>query len=169
MVLLACPELESQPGHADHILQSHPGPVEARSMIDLRIASSDLQALRDSLLGYGHERCAVLLATRGHGRDGRDLMLVRESVLPTDDDYTRYGFDHAQLRPEFVARVTKQARLKERSLVFVHTHPGDSAPHFSQIDDRGEEELAAFLTRRGLTYPHAALVLSQGGMSAWPA
>ena len=135
-------------------------------MIELRIASSDLQALRDSLLGYGHERCAVLLAARGHCTDGRDLMLVRESVLPTDDDYTQCGFDHAQLRPEFVARVAKRARLQELSLVFVHTHPGDSVPHFSPVDDRGEEELAAFLIRRGQTHFHAALVLSQAGMSA---
>lgn len=135
-------------------------------MIDLRIASRDLQALRDSLLRYEHERCAVLLAARGHCVDGRDLMLVRESVLPTDEDYTQRGFDHAQLRPDFVARVTKRARLQNLSLVFVHSHPGDSVPLFSPVDDRGEEELAAFLSRRGQTYPHAALVLSQGGMSA---
>ena len=135
-------------------------------MIELRIASSDLQALRDSLLGYGHERCAVLLAAQGHCTDGRDLMLVRESVLPTDDDYTRFGFDRAQLRPDFVARVAKRARLQELSLVFVHTHPGDSVPQFSPVDDRGEEELAAFLIRRGQTRFHAALVMSQGGMSA---
>ena len=135
-------------------------------MIDLRIAYSDLQALLDSLLGYGHERCAVLLAARGHYRDGHDLMLVRESVLTTDEDYTKRGFDHAQLRPDFIARVAKRARLQELSLVFVHTHPGDSVPHFSPVDDRGEEELAAFLSRRGQTHPHAALVLSQGGISA---
>ena len=135
-------------------------------MIELRIASKDLKALRDSLLGYGQERCAVLLATRGHCSDGRDLMLVRESVVPTDDDYTRCGFDHAQLRPEFVARVAKRAGLQKLSLVFVHTHPGDTAPHFSPVDDRGEEELNAFLIRRGQKYPHAAIVLSLGGMSA---
>ncbi len=135
-------------------------------MIDLRIACNDLQSLRDSLLGYEHERCAVLLAARGHCSDGRILMLVRESVLPTDDDYTQCGFDHAQLRPEFVALVAKRARLQELSLVFVHTHPGNSVPYFSPVDDRGEEELATFLIRRGQTYPHAALVMSQGGMSA---
>ena len=45
-------------------------------MIELRIASSDLQTMRDSLLGYGHECCAVLLAARGHCWNGRELMLV---------------------------------------------------------------------------------------------
>ena len=135
-------------------------------MIELRIASNDLHALHDSLLGYGHERCAVLLATRGRCSDGLDLMIVRETVLPSDEDYTQRRLNHAQLRPDFVARVAKRARLLELSLVFVHTHPGDSIPQFSQIDDLGEEELAAFLIRRDQTYPHAALVLSQGGMSA---
>ena len=113
-------------------------------MIELRIASNDLHALHDSLLGYGHERCAVLLATRGRCSDGHDLMLVRETVLPSEEDYTQRRLNHAKLRPDFVARVAKRARLLELSLVFVHTHPGDSIPQFSQIDDRGEEELAAF-------------------------
>ena len=135
-------------------------------MIELRIASSDLQALRESLLGHRHERCAVLLAARGHCSDGRELMLVRETVLPTYDDYTTSGFDHAQLRPDFVARIAKRARLQDLSLVFVHTHTGASAPQFSLVDDRGEDELSAFLVRRGQTYRHAALVLSRGGISA---
>lgn len=135
-------------------------------MIDLRIASSELQALRDSLLGYPHERCAVLFASRARGSADRELMLVRESEFPTDEDYIRSGFNHAQLRPDFVARVAKRARLKDLSLVFVHTHPGESAPLFSVIDDRGEEELAAFLERRGQTVRHAAVVMSNGGISA---
>ncbi len=135
-------------------------------MIELRIASSELQTLRESLLCDEHESCAVLLAGLGHCSDGSVLMLVRETVFPNQDDYTRYGIDHAELRPEFVARVAKKARLSKLSLVFVHTHPGDTEPQFSLIDDHGEEELNAFLTRRGQTFPHAALVMSQGGMSA---
>ena len=135
-------------------------------MIELRIASSELQVLRESLLCDEHERCAVLLAGLGHSSDGRVLMLVRESLFPKHDDYIGYGINHAELQPEFVARVAKRARLNKLSLVFVHTHPGNSVPQFSQTDDRGEEELAAFLTRRGQTYPHAALVLSRGGMCA---
>ena len=135
-------------------------------MIELRISSSDLQALRGSLLEHAHERCAVLLASRGKCSTGRELMLVRDAVLPTDGDYTMSGLDHAQLRPHFVARVTKRAGLQNLSLVFVHTHPGERAPEFSPIDDHGENELAAFLVRRGYTYRHAAVVISRGGMSA---
>ena len=135
-------------------------------MIELRITTRDLQSLRDSLLGHEQERCAVLLAGRGKCKDDRELIFVRESVLPVEDDYAQCGFDHAQLRPDFVARVSKRARLQDQSLVFVHTHPGNTPPHFSPIDDHGEKELAAFLIRRGQSYPHAALVLSHGGMCA---
>ncbi len=135
-------------------------------MIELRIASSDLKDLRDSLLGCAGERCAVLFATRGNCTDSRDLMLVRETMLTEDDDYIESGIDHAQLQPDFVARAAKHARLNGFSLIFVHTHPGECLPKFSQIDDLGEKELAAFLIRREQGKHHAALVLSNGGMSA---
>ena len=134
--------------------------------MDLRISSTDLQLLRDSLLGYQHERCAVSFATRARSSTGREFLLVRETVFPTDEDYLRSGLDHAQLRPDFVARVAKRARSKDLSLVFIHTHPGESAPRFSHVDDHGEEELAAFFARRGQSVPHGALVMSRGGISA---
>ena len=135
-------------------------------MIELRIAKVDLDTMRASLLGQGRERCAVLLAARASSVDGRDLMLVRETIMPADGDYVLSEFDHSELHPEFVARVAKRARLQDLSVVFVHTHPGIYAPHFSLIDNDGEQELAAFLVRRGQLVPHAALVLSDGGMSA---
>ncbi|MCW0201528.1 MAG: ThiF family adenylyltransferase [Rhodanobacter thiooxydans] len=133
-------------------------------MIDLRIASSDLAALRSTMLGHEDERCAVLLASRLE--QGHRALLVREIVLPEDADYARRSPIHAELRPDFVARVTKRAKLASLSLVFVHTHLGDQSPRFSSTDDEGERELAAFLIRRGLQVPHAALVLSNGGMCA---
>lgn len=132
-------------------------------MIDLRIAESDFQSLRSTLLNLGREQCAVLLATRFRGDDGRDRLLVREVALPLADDYAGSGSNHAELRPEFVARVTKRARLGGLSLVFVHTHPGERAPVFSAVDDAGEAELAAFLARRGQDTVHASMVLSLGG------
>lgn len=133
-------------------------------MIDLRIASSDLAALRAALLGHKNEQCAVLLAPRLE--HGRHALLVREIILPGDADYTERSPIRAELRPEFVARVTKRAKLADVSLVFVHTHPGDQLPRFSVSDDEGERELAAFLARRGLKERHAALVLSEGGCCA---
>ncbi len=135
-------------------------------MIELRIAATDMQALRSALLGLGREQCAILFASHGRGDDGCDRLLVRDMALPLHGDYERSGIDHAELKPEFVARVAKRARLECLSLVFVHTHPGEKAAHFSSIDDYGEAELAAFLARRGQTNIHAAMVLSLGGLRA---
>ena len=133
-------------------------------MIDLRIPFTDLAALRSAVLRQEDERCAVLLASRLE--QGRRALLVREMVLPDDGDYACRSPIHAELKPEFVARVTKRAKLANLSLVFVHTHPGDRSPRFSLTDDEGERELAAFLARRGLQDLHAALVLSEGGLCA---
>lgn len=133
-------------------------------MIDLRIAATDLAALRAVVLGHDVEHCAVLFASRVE--DGRRALLVREMAFPEEHDYARQSSIHAELKPEFVARVTKQAKLAKLALVFVHTHPGSMPPQFSGTDDKGEIELAAFLARRDLQAPHAALVLSSGGMCA---
>lgn len=133
-------------------------------MMDLRFTSTDLASLHSTLLGHEDERCAVLFASRLER--GRGALLVREIVLPEDGDYVRRSPIHAELRPDFVARVTKRAKLASLSLVFVHTHPGGQSPRFSRTDDEGERELAAFLERRSLQVPHAALVLSDGGMCA---
>lgn len=135
-------------------------------MIELRICASDIQTLRTALLGSECEQCAVLFAAHARVRDERDRLLVRDLVLPAHEDYTRSGIDFAELRPEFVARVSKRARLGGLSLVFVHTHPGKEDPRFSTVDDFGEQELAAFLSRRGQHDIHAAMVLTLGGLRA---
>jgi len=133
-------------------------------MIDLRIAATDLKTLRSSLLSHRDERCAVLFASRLER--GRRALLVQHIAFPDDADYAERSPIRAELKPEFVARVTKIAKLQHWSLVFVHTHPGDQPPRFSRTDDHGESELAAFLKRRELQPLHAALVMSNGGMCA---
>ncbi len=133
-------------------------------MIDLRIAATDLANLRSNVLGHDDERCAVLFASRLER--GRRALLVQQIVFPDDADYRRRSPIHAELKPEFVARVTKTAKLANWSLIFVHTHPGEQPPRFSLTDDQGESELAAFLLRRELQPLHGALVMNNGGMSA---
>ncbi|MBI3504678.1 MAG: ThiF family adenylyltransferase [Proteobacteria bacterium] len=135
-------------------------------MIDLRIAESDFRLLRSALLNLGREQCAVLFAARSRGDDSQDRLCAREVVLPLPGDYSSSGVDHVELRPEFVARMAKRARLDGFALIFVHSHPGEQPPAFSRIDDVGEVELAAFLARRGQTEAHASMVLSAGGVRA---
>jgi len=65
----------------------------------------------------------------------------------------------AQLRPEFVAEVTQQARRNKGSVIFVHTHP-HSLNEFSKIDDTGEAELETFINQRIPGVSHAAMLLT---------
>jgi molybdopterin/thiamine biosynthesis adenylyltransferase len=133
-------------------------------MKELRLIASDVEVLR-SLLASPDERCAVLL-TRivQHGHHLKAL--VSEIIRPDLADYTRASPVEAELRPDFVARVTKRARAESNGLVFVHSHCGSQPPTFSHTDGVGEEQLAAFLQRRHSQLPHAALVISAGGMRA---
>lgn len=133
---------------------------------ELCIAADDLTQLRDSLLKHEVERCAVLYAVHSRRSDGSVRLLVREVVLPDEVDYLSQGVEHAELSPAFVARISKAAKVNGWSLVFVHTHLGRLAPVFSGRDDRGENVLAEFLSRRGAIGPHAALVMSSGGCNA---
>lgn len=135
-------------------------------MIDLVVAADDLRAIQ-SALNNGHtEECAVLFARQTQRADGRSRLLVREIQFPLPEDYVRKSPIEAELRPEFVARVTKMARQNEYSLVFVHSHVDSRAPVFSSVDDYGEKHLANFLSRRHPTQMHVAMVISSGGMRA---
>src|ERR1700722_18035233 len=100
-------------------------------MIELVLAGGDLDALRTNLLGHGTEQCGVLLASQTERPDGTVRLLVREIQYPTPADYSRQGPLEAELRPEFVARVSKVARRGGYSLIFAHSHPGDAPPVFS--------------------------------------
>jgi len=135
-------------------------------MTELRIRASQLRELRHSLLGAAHEKCAVLLATVTQHAGGDSVLLVREVVYPDEAEHVIKAEDAAELSPGFVARVASTARRAGLALIFVHTHPGSGRPSFSPIDGRGELALAAFLERRAIEGPHAALVMSKGGLRA---
>ncbi len=135
-------------------------------MIDLVLAAGDLAAIRRELTGGQVEGCAILYASQTARADGKVRLLVREVEFPAAEYYGRQGPLEAELKPEFVARVTKRARRERYSLVFVHSHPGAEAPVFSSVDSHGEEHLAAFLSHRHPGFVHAALVVSEGGIRA---
>jgi molybdopterin/thiamine biosynthesis adenylyltransferase len=135
-------------------------------MIDITIGAADFAVLKADLLADDVERCAILYASQFTRADGRTRLLVREIDLPSSDDYMCQRSDEAVLRPAYVARITKRANRENLSLVFVHSHPGASSPHFSITDDDGERHLAAFLATRQPANVHAALVVSRGGIRA---
>jgi molybdopterin/thiamine biosynthesis adenylyltransferase len=135
-------------------------------MIELFLASDDVDAIRAELIGGETEKCAILYANQTVRADGTLRLLVREFQFPGIADYTQRGLLEAELSPEFVARVTKRARREKCCLVFVHSHPGLDAPTFSPTDSQGEEHLAKFLAHRHPDFTHAAVVISAGGMCA---
>lgn len=133
---------------------------------ELCIAQADVETLREQLLGVDSERCAVLLTTQSTRSDGRIRMLVRELIVPDQNEYTSQSAIEAELSPLFVAQVAKRAAKDKLALVFVHTHLEGGEPDFSCIDDRGEQPLRTFLSNRGIEGNHTALVISHGGMRA---
>jgi molybdopterin/thiamine biosynthesis adenylyltransferase len=135
-------------------------------MIEIVLAADDVTALRADLLGEETERCAILYASQTSRADGTVRLLVREVQFPSIADYTRKGAFEAELKPEFVARVTKRARIEKCALVFVHSHPGPTAAHFSAVDDAGENHLVGFFAHRHPDLIHATLVISDGGLRA---
>lgn len=134
--------------------------------MELRLSSADFARLRSTLLVGESERCAVLLAGSSSANAERAFLVVRELIIPGDEDYESAGAYHATLSPAMVARVAKLAGRTNTKLVFAHSHPGAEPPQFSATDDRGELELSAFLERRALSGPHGALVISRGGVAA---
>ena len=134
-------------------------------MIELTVCRTDADRIAEDLLGGRTERCAVIFASRAQPTADRTRtrLLGKEVLFPTGDDYTDQSPTSAELKPAFVAAISKRARLRCESIVFVHSHPGDERPGFSSLDDEGEARLASFLDLRTPGVPHAAVVISAGG------
>lgn len=135
-------------------------------MNQITITANDLAMVISHLTGGSTELCAILYTTQYARADGVTRLLVREYEFPSEDDYSVRGKLEAELKPEYVARVTKRAKRAGLGIVFVHSHPGDAPPVFSSIDNRGEAQLRDFLAHRHHGPMHAALVVSRGGLSA---
>lgn len=134
-------------------------------MMELVLSHGDEQKLIQRLVVGTTEECAVLFARQVQGKDGARL-LVRQMEFPAPEDYIRKGPIEAELRPEFVAKVTQRARKEQLNLVFCHSHLGSQAPSFSEVDDSGELRLSAFLAHRLPNRIHGAIVVSSGGICA---
>lgn len=115
------------------------------------------------MLAFADETASILLAQPA----GNRAIVIERHPAP-DSAYKRRSTSQASLDPEFIVPIVRQARDRELSVIFSHTHPGPSAsaPRFSPIDDEGEKHLASFLERRAPGTDHYALVLGPGGCTA---
>ncbi|MFC3068927.1 HesA/MoeB/ThiF family protein [Phenylobacterium soli] len=99
------------------------------------------------------------------GFGGRALSVLAERAPA--GAYLRRTDVAAELAPAYLVELTARARRMGAGLVMAHTHPFDHGmPEFSDVDNAGEEPLRAFLEARLPTQPHAAMVISQGGVRA---
>src|SRR5258705_369271 len=132
-------------------------------MTELVLQSPDLTAFSPGLLNSGQEGCVVLFTHSAASVSAQTRLLAFDFLIPQSSDYLGQTLLGAVLGPPFVAAVTKRAKVSKQGLVFIHSHPGSSAPQFSRTDDDGEEHLARFLRRRLPGQVHVALVISAGG------
>lgn len=128
-------------------------------MIELVLQAPSVEAWLPTLRRSGHEACVVLF-TRALSRPERGARLLEvAAVIPGEADYQRRSSYEAELRPAFVASVTKRAAQHRLGVVFVHSHPEADPLRFSPTDDAGEGHLADFLHRRVPTATHCSVVI----------
>jgi len=132
-------------------------------MIELRLQDSQVSLIVGELVGRETERCAILFASCVELSDDRRRLIVIRIEFPNDDSYSSRTALSADLKPDYIARVSKIASRQNLSLIFVHSHPGSAPPDFSQTDDQCEVRLKAFLSVRAPGTTHGSVVVSAGG------
>jgi molybdopterin/thiamine biosynthesis adenylyltransferase len=112
------------------------------------------------------ETCAVLYGRVSETIEGLRIFITRMEFAPPAA-YAERSPVSATLTPEYVFEVTSGARQDDLVCIFAHSHPADhQLPSFSRVDDQGERRLADFLAARLPSRPHAAMVVSPGGLRA---
>jgi len=132
----------------------------------LVFADAELGELRSRLLADSPlESAGAFIARVGRGAEGLRLVVI-DSFVADDGDYLNRSETVAVLRPEFIARALKVARMEAASLFLVHTHPMECWPQFSYRDAEGERLIAPTLYSRAPGGPHGSLVFGKDGFAA---
>ena len=132
-------------------------------MIELRLQDFDVSRIIGGVLGRGTEHCAILFASAVALPSGQIRLIVNDVEFPEIGSYSDRSEISAELTPEYVAHISKNAARNNWSIVFLHSHPGTAPPDFSPIDDQGELRLAKFLSARTPGVRHCSAVVSVGG------
>lgn len=133
----------------------------SRLVLPQQVYDHLLQVMRSSSL----ETAAVLWGNAVPGNHRLARLVAREAVEVPEDAYALRTPSRIQLKPEFLAHLGKEARRRQESLVFVHSHGGAPA-FFSSIDDAGEAPLNTFLKERTPELSHASMVFAETGCVA---
>lgn len=129
-------------------------------------SDGDLKGLRSRLLVDAPlESAGAIIARVGLGVEGMRFVVIGIQIAE-DADYLERSEIAAVLRPDFIARALKQARIQDAALFLVHTHPMQSWPQFSVRDAQGEHEIASTIYQRAPKGPHGSLVFGTNGFAA---
>lgn len=135
-------------------------------MIELVFPAPRLSALRSALAHPTLESAAILLAAPVPRPGGGHRLLVREIFVPPPEAYEKRTPMDVTLSPAFGLHAEKLAKNRGWSLVYCHTHPHQSPPIFSRVDDLSEVALAGYASMRSPSAPHVALLLGKTGVVA---
>lgn len=130
-------------------------------MTELVVSEVTLRSLTEEL-GGEVERGAVLFLNHDVLTD---RYLVQSVKLAVAEDCTRATGTQITFAPEFLVRVTRQAKESNRSIGLLHTHPAGFV-EFSATDDDVEAGLSDFFRERLSGLEALSLVLCAGRLLA---
>lgn len=95
----------------------------------------------------------------------KNVILVTDILKPNDDSWNKSGEHSLEPSSSFINQCVVTADNKNRSLVFVHTHPHPfHPPKFSAIDEKSNKRLFANLSQILPERPFGSFVFSQSGI-----
>ena len=134
--------------------------------VGIRFSIPVFQALRKHLMGNGHdEQFAFGLFGTAKTADGC-ILIVNDLLLPDRKDLSQQSGGGVAPTKEFQGLVYLMARERRMGILDIHTHPFQSVPTFSGIDEAESARNAQYIERKlpsGAT--HAMIVFGRDIMA----
>lgn len=130
----------------------------------ITIQQSHFSDIKNHLLkDDGKERVAFIICGRSLVRGIEDRMLTRKVFLLNEEDLLQSTVNRVSWDNNHFIQILKEAEPKDYAVVVVHNH-STSFPYFSEIDDKGENNLFKLaFNRNGGERPHGSLILMPDG------